>query len=200
MRAVFAIPRVPMSLLQKIVAVVLVILLGAAGYGWWRTNVGEGKAPKAGTATRKADSLIGVNTSIYALAQRVARLAEGPDEQGLSEAALRLADHEMDVAFNQALRRIDAHPPVLSTEAQRIQERLQKSEKLLEADQASENQLIAAISKATDAQRDSIQDQLDLIATQVELDKDEVEEANQDLLEAGGNLHQRIQQLMQTHA
>jgi hypothetical protein len=45
-----------------------------------------------------------------------------------------------------------------------------------------------------------LQDRLDLAQSQLELDKDEVETASQDLLQAGGNAHQRIQKMMQEHA
>ena len=45
----------------------------------------------------------------------------------------------------------------------------------------------------------ALQDRLDLTQSQLELDKDEVAAANQDLLQAGGNVHQRIQKMMQDH-
>jgi small-conductance mechanosensitive channel len=189
-----------MSTLQKIVVIVLLLLLGVTGYGWWHTNQPARVAAKPGKSLRAEDTAAGVDENTFALAQRLAPLADGPDEQKLADSAQRLADHELDVAFAAALRQLEAHPPVLSPEAQVIQSRLLKSQKLLETDQATVTQLTTAVSQANDAQRNSLQDQLDLIATQLELDKDEVEEANQDLLQAGGNQHQRIQLMMQEHA
>lgn len=186
--------------MQKIAAIVLLILLAAVGYGWWYTNQPAAAAARPSKASQHIDAATGVDQSTFALAQRLAAMAEGPDEQSLAESAQRLADHELDVAFAQALRQIQAHPPTLSPEAKTIQQRLDKSQKQLEADEARVTQLTAAVGQANDAQRPGVQSQLDLVATQLELDKDEVEEANQELLEAGGNLPQRIQQMMQKHS
>jgi small-conductance mechanosensitive channel len=189
-----------MSALQKIITVGLLMLLGATGYGWWYTNQPATTAVKPGKSPQASDATAGVDQNTFALARRMAAMADGADEQALAEAAQRVADHELDVAFAAALRQIEAHPPVLSPEAQAIQDRLLKSQKMLDADEASVTQLATAVGQASDAQRSALQDRLDLVATQLELDKDEVAEANQDLLQAGGNLHQRIQTMMQEHA
>jgi small-conductance mechanosensitive channel len=189
-----------MSAMQKIVVFGLLILLGATGYGWWHTNQPVRAAAKPGKTLRAEDTATGVDENTFALARRLTSLADGPEEQQLADSAQRLAEHELAVAFAAALRQLEAHPPVLSPQAQAIQVRLQKSQKLLEADQANVTQLTAAVAQANDAQKNSLQDQLDLASTQLELDKDEVEEANQDLLQAGGNEHQRIQMMMQEHS
>jgi small-conductance mechanosensitive channel len=185
---------------QKIAAIGLLILLAATGYGWWYTNQPARAASRPGRLAQPTDAATGVDQNAFALAQRLATLADGPEEQALAQSAQRFADHELDLAFTAALRRIEAHPPELSPAARRIQDRLDKSQKLLETDQASVTRLTAAVAQASDAQRNALQDQLDLATSQAELDKDEVEEASQDLLDAGGNLHQRIQNMMQTHA
>ena len=64
---------------------------------------------------------------------------------------------------------------------------------------AQVDQLTASLAKAADPQKGSLQDRLDLTQSQLELDKDEVAAANHDLLQAGGNVHQRIQKMMQDH-
>src|SRR5580658_540607 len=115
-----------MSLLQKIITVVLLILLGGTGYGWWYTNQPATAAAKPGRSPQETDIAAGIDQNTFALARRMAALAEGADEQAFAEAAQRVADHELDVAFAAALRQIEAHPPVLSPEAQAIQNRLLK--------------------------------------------------------------------------
>ncbi len=132
-------------------------------------------------------------------AQRLSALASVPEELQYAQAATQLADHELDVAFAAALRQIEARPPVLSPEAQKISDHLQQSQKQMESDQLQVQQLTASLAQASDAQKGAIQDRLDLTQSQLELDKDEVAAANQDLLEAGGNVHQRIQKMMQDH-
>jgi small-conductance mechanosensitive channel len=54
--------------------------------------------------------------------------------------------------------------------------------------------------QAAESDKADLQDQLDLVGSQVELDKDQIEDANNDLLAAGGNVHQRIQKAQEEHA
>ena len=192
-----------MRALQKTAATVLLASLVAALYGIWSTY--QPPPPELGRQEPTAPQATGVDESITVdqrtlrRAQRLGALATVPEEQQYAQAATQLADHELDVAFAAALRQIEAHPPVLSPEAQKISERLQASQKELEADQAQVDQLTRQLTQAPDAQKSDLQDRLDLAQSQLELDKDEVATANQDLLQAGGNVHQRIQKMMQEH-
>ena len=194
-----------MSALQKTAAAVLLTLLAAVLYGAWATYQPPPlEASTRGTATRPTktsdvDPTLAIDERTLLTAQRLEALATTPEELPHAQAAAQLADHELDLAFAAALRQIETHPPALSPEAQKIAAQLQKSQKLLESDQAQVAQLTAALAKATDSQKNALQDQLDLAKSQLELDQDEVEEANQDLLQAGGNVHQRIQKMMQDH-
>jgi len=191
-----------MRALQKTTATVLLASLAVAVYGIWATyqppppELGK-QEPVAGSST--VDTEIAVDERTLLRAQRLSALASASEELQYAQAATRLADHELDVAFAAALRQIEAHPPVLSPEAQTISDRLQKSQKQLESDQSQVEQLTASLAKAADAQKGALQDRLDLTQSQLELDKDEVAAANHDLLQAGGNVHQRIQKMMQDH-
>ena len=93
------------------------------------------------------------------IAQQLAPLATLPGEKELAAEAIRLTDHEVDIAFTAALRDAALHPPALSAEAKEIQARLQKAEHGLTATQAQVAQLNAAIAKATGDQKDSLEDQ-----------------------------------------
>ena len=188
-----------MSVVQKIAAVGLLVLLAATGYGLWSTSQSTPAPVKRVQPAARAEAPP-VDEATLITAQRLARLAGTAEEQSLAQSALRLADHELELALTAALREVEAHPPVLSPEAQRIQNRLQKSQQLLENDQAHVAQLTAVVGQARGPEKTSLQDELDLAQSQLDLDRDEVEEANQDLLEAGGNLHQRIQTTIQEHA
>ena len=192
-----------MRALQKTAATVLLASLVATLYGIWSTY--QPPPPELGRQEPTAPQATGVDASIAVdqrtlrRAQRLGALATAPEEQQYAQAATQLADHELDVAFAAALRQIEAHPPVLSPEAQKISERLQASQKELETDQAQVDQLTRQLTQAPDDQKSGLQDRLDLAQSQLELDKDEVATANQDLLQAGGNVHQRIQKMMQEH-
>jgi small-conductance mechanosensitive channel len=190
-----------MRALQKTAATVLLASLAAAAYGIWATY--QPPPPELGkqepVAASGVDTAIEVDERTLRRAQRLSALATAPEELTYAQAATQLADHELDVAFAAALRQIEAHPLVLSPEAQQISDRLQKSQKQLESDQAQVDQLTAGIKQANDAQKSALQDRLDLAQSQLELDKDEVAAANHDLMQAGGNVHQRIQKMMQDH-
>lgn len=195
-----------MSALQKTAAAVLLTILAAVLYGAWATYQppplelsGRGVTTRQGKTPFAVDPTLAIDEHTLLIAQRLEALATTPEELPHAQAAAQLADHELDLAFAAALRQLETHPPVLSPEAQKIAARLQKSQKQLENDQAQVAQLTAAVAQAADSHKSALQDQLDLAKSQLELDQDEVEEGNQDLLQAGGNVHQRIQKMMQDH-
>jgi small-conductance mechanosensitive channel len=186
-----------MTVVQKISTLLLVLLLAVAGVAWHKTAPPSAKVTKERAAALAATEL--VDQSMYTTAQRLARLAETPDEQAFAQSALRVADHALAFAFTTALRDVEAHPPALSADALRIQDRVRKSQGLLDSDQQRVTELSSALAQAKQTQKDALQDELDLAQSQLDLDKDELEEANQDLLEAGGNPQKRIETLQQEH-
>ena len=187
-----------MSFVQKVSAAVLALLLLAAAAAWVHT------APPTARATRKSAAAAAthelVDESTYTAALRLAQLPAAPDEQDLAQSALRVSDHALDLAFTAALSDADAHPPPLNSEAAKVQDRIHKSQALLDTDQQRVNDLTNQLAQAKTAQKDSLQDELDLAQSQLELDKDELDEADQDLMDAGGNPRRRIEALVQEHA
>jgi small-conductance mechanosensitive channel len=186
-----------MTVAQKISAILLALLLAAAGIGWWKTAPPTARVTRQRAAALAAAEL--VDQSTYTTAQRLARLAETPDEQSYAQSALRVADHAIAFAFTTALRDVEAHPPALSPDALKIQDRIRRSQGLLDSDQQRVTELTGALAHAKEAQKDALLDELDLAQSQLDLDKDELEEANQDLVEAGGNPQKRIEALEQEH-
>lgn len=186
-----------MTIAQKIFSAVLALLLVVAGAAWWKTAPPTAKVTKQRAAALAAAEL--VDESTYNTAQRLARLAETPDEQIYAQSALRVADHALAFAFTAALREVEAHPPRLSPEALQIQDRIRKSQALLDADQQRVMELTGALASSKETQKDALQDELDLAQSQLELDKDELEEANGDFVEAGGDQQKRIEALEQEH-
>src|SRR5216684_2260551 len=186
-----------MTIAQKLSTILLVLLLAAAGIGWWKTAPPTARVTKQRAAALAAAEL--VDQSTYTTAQRLARLATTPEEQSFAQSALRVADHALAFAFTTALRDVEAHPPELSPEALKIQDRIRKSKALLDSDQQRVTELTAALGNAKESQKDALQDELDLAQSQLDLDKDELEEADQDLVEAGGNPQKQIEALEQEH-
>jgi small-conductance mechanosensitive channel len=183
---------------EKILSGALGLSLILAGVAWWKTAPPTLRARKNQVAAITSTDL--VDQSTYSTAQRLMQAASTSEEDTFAQSALRIADHELDLAFTEALRDVEAHPPALNSETAAIQARILKSQALLAADQQRVNDLTAALAQAKADQKDKIQDQLDLAQSQLELDKDELDEANQNLVDGGGNPRQQIETMVQEHA
>jgi len=189
-----------MKTTQKIAAIVLVALLGAVAYGLFRTGQ---PASAPATSTQPAPGTAAqaplVDQTPLLTAQRLVQMPTSAEEKPFAEEALRLGDHEMDLAFAAAVRDAEENPPVLSAQAKEIEKRLQEAEKALEADKARVAQVTAAYEKAGGDRKDSLEDQLDVAKAQQELDQDEVDDAKQDLIRSGGDPKGRIQAMVEEH-
>ena len=185
---------------RKIAAIVLLALLGAGSYGLFRTG------QPASVPTIKTEAAYGgaargpiVDQTPLLTAQRLAQMPTTAEELPFAQEALRLGDHDMDLAFAAAVRDAQEHPPVLSAEAKEIEARLQQSERAVEADRAEIARLTAAYEKAGADKKDALDDQLDVAKAQQELDQDEADDAKQDLIRAGGDPKGRIQSMVEEH-
>ncbi|MGB2886846.1 MAG: mechanosensitive ion channel domain-containing protein, partial [Candidatus Acidiferrales bacterium] len=185
---------------QRIIAIVLLVLLGATTYALFRTEQQRTVSPIApGPLYFAGVQAPPVDQTPLLTAERLAQMPTSAEELPFAQEALRLADHEIDLAFAAAVRDAEEHPPVLSAEAKAIEARLQKAENALDADKARVEQLTAAETKTSGAKKDALDDQLEQAKAQVELDQDEVDEAKQDLTRAGGDTQGRIEALVQEH-
>jgi len=132
-------------------------------------------------------------------ARRMAALASTPEEQALAHQAEKVADHEVDLAFFDALRTSQENPPALSPEAKQILERKNKAAKALKDDQENIAQLTRKLAAAPEAQKDNLQDQIDVAKAQMDLDQDEFDDASEDLEQAGGDPESKIKRLKAEH-
>jgi small-conductance mechanosensitive channel len=187
---------------QEIAAIIILIIAGFTLYGFWETRqplssgVSSGKAAPESNASSKLPL---VDQSPLKLAQQLAQLASGHDERSLAQEALRLADYEVDLTFDNALREARLHPPPLTPETKEITDRLQKAQKLLDSDAERLKEITGKVAKATEAKKDAIQGDLVQAQADIELDQDEVDDARQDLIRAGGDLADRIESLRKEH-
>ena len=186
-----------MSALQKSATAALLLLLAAAGYGLWVTR--EPQLPAQAPPSVANSRMPVIDEDPLRTAQRLARLANTAEEQPLAQAAVQAADHELDLAFMAALHGIQSHPPVLSPEALKIQAHIADAQKRLAGDTELLEKLAQKMGKATEAEKPDLQDQLDLAGSQIEIEKDEIQEGNDDLMAAGGDVHQRIQKAQAEH-
>jgi small-conductance mechanosensitive channel len=189
-----------MKTTKQIATIVLVILAGGIAYGLFRT--GRSMTTSQITArveqSHAAHGLAIDQSSLYAV-RTLTQMPTSADELPLAQEALRLGDREMDLAFAAAVSDAREHPAVLSAEAKQIQARLQNAEKALDRDKTRVEQLTAALAKATDAKKDSLDNQLQQAKVQLELDQDEADNARQELSDAGGEAQGRIEELIKEH-
>jgi small-conductance mechanosensitive channel len=188
-----------MKTTKQIATIILIILLGAIAYGLFRT--GGPMTPQIATRVEVPHAGHGPaidQSSLYA-ARTLAQMPTSADELPLALEALRLGDREMDLAFAAGVADAREHPAVLSAEAKQIQARLQNAEKALDRDKARVEQLTAALARGSDAKKDSLDGQLQQAKVQVELDQDEVDNAKQELEDAGGEAQGRIEELIKEH-
>jgi small-conductance mechanosensitive channel len=132
-------------------------------------------------------------------ANNMAKLASTWDEQRLANQALKAGDREVDLAFEDALRDATNHPPQPTPEARELYARLNKAQTAVATDQDRVNQLTKQLASAAAAHQDEIQKQLDLMQAQLELDKDDLEDAQEDLVRSGADTLSLIQRQFKRH-
>src|ERR1700719_3494352 len=182
---------------QRIAALILILLLGAAAFALVRTRTSQ-PAFLAPTTANPAEPEL-VDQKPLQTAQQFAKMPTSEEEKPFAQQALELGDKEMDLAFAAAVLDAQQHPPVLTPQAKAIQARLQKAEDAADADKKRVDALTAADAKATGSKKDALDNQLDAAKAQLELDQDEVDAAKQDLSHAGGDPQGRIQVMLDQH-
>src|SRR5208337_4406950 len=179
---------------------ILVVLLGLTFYELWRTAQPDKPENTNGQNHGKlasAPEAALVDQGPLKTAQQLAQLASLPEEKAYAQEALRLADYEVDLAFDAALSDARNHPPSLSPEAKEALGRQQKAEKQLDVDNDHVKKLAEELGKASGNRADTLE--LDLAQAHVDLDHDELDDAKEDLFRAGGDLAGRIQAAKAEH-
>ena len=188
-----------------ITAIVLFLLVAAAVAGLLVTRESPQTEEAAGAPkgkllrTRAAAPLPLVDQRPLQTARRMAALAATPEEQALAHAAEKAGDHEVDLAFFDALRTAQQNPPPLSAEAKEIAARKAKAELTLKDDQENITLLTRKLAAASESQKDNLQDQIDVAKAQMDLDQDELDDASEDLEQAGGDPQSKIKRLQAEH-
>ena len=189
-----------------ITAIVLLVLVAAAivGMVWTREPV-----PSEDAVATPGKKLLGrkvatappplVDQRPLQTARNMAALAGTAEEQALAHQAEKVGDHEVDLAFFDALRTAEENPPPLSAEAKQIADRKAKAEQTLKDDQENIQLLTHKLAATPESQKDNLQDQIDVAKAQMDLDQDELDDAAEDLEQAGGDPQSKIKRLQAEH-
>src|SRR5712692_10554884 len=182
-----------MKRFKDLPALVLAVLLVAGLVGSYVTR--DASSTGAGVKKPAASSqTLPIDEPLLAVARQMASAADTSEEQPLALEALRLADHELDLAFATALREATQPSAPASGPLKQLADRVTQ----LKARIITGQENIAKLTKkaATD---EAASDQLDLAKAQLALDQDEVEDAQQDLARQGGDRHAKIQRALDEH-
>ena len=179
-----------------ITAIVLLTLVGVSILGllWTRepaagTEIAAPKKKGAAAPMRRVDQ------KPLQTARRLAPLAVTVEEQLYARQALRLANHELDLAFAEALRQAVEEAPPLSPEAKEKLTEKSRAEAAVAEDQRQIKQLTAQLAQAGGPARQALEDRLEMLRARLELDQDELEEAAENLERAGGDPQARVRRL-----
>lgn len=178
--------------------------LAAAGWFWTREPlppaVQELAGPKTSGLRRQGprrERL--VDQTPLLTARSLLPLAQTGEEQQQARQAERLANHEVDLAFADALRRAALAPAQASPELKALAEAKAKAESQVEADRQVVQRLTQQLAGAGLAAKGTLQDQLEVAKAQLQLDTDEFDAAAEDLAKAGGDSQARIRRLKEAH-
>ncbi len=176
-----------------IIVTVLLLLLVATGIGLLLTR---DSAHPTKSASAQAPP---VDQTPLKTANRVATLALTLEEKRIAEEAARVADHEVDLAFADALREATEHPASQDPKNRDLYLRMRKVQAAIADEQSHLAQLKTKIAAAPFNEKDSLQQQIDLLEAQLALDGDELDDAKQDLIRAGGDRAGTIERLREEH-
>jgi len=188
-----------MKLRIWITAILLLLLLGAATAGFVLTREpipvteeGQAAAPgkKAGPRRERR-----VDQRPLLMARRLGLLAKTPEEVVLARKAERLANHDVDLAFAEALRQIAESTPPPTEELRALQAEKAKAEAAVEENEKTLKRLSALLPAAKGSAQDRLEDQIEIAKAQLQLNRGELEEAAEELERAGGDPQARIRRL-----
>jgi small-conductance mechanosensitive channel len=174
-------------------AVVVLVLATSAAYLATR----ESSRPRKITAAEAATHLVDVRP--LPRARALAALAITVEEQRFAEEAARIADHEVDLAFADALRQASEQHPAQDPKNRDLYLKLQETQAALAETLAQIEQAKVRISAAKPSEKETLSDQKDLLDAEQALEEDEVEDAQQELIQAGGNQEDAVQRQRDQH-
>jgi small-conductance mechanosensitive channel len=182
---------------QRLILLGLSVLLLASITALIVTRDASPAAPSK--ASRKTVRVTPVDEKPLQTARRLDSLAATADERRFAQEAERVSDHEVDLAFAQALRDAGSQMARLTPQSRDLFTRLSKAEAELAADQAHLEQLKKQVETASGDRQDRLQQEADLTQAQVELDQDEVGDAKEDIDRAGVDPTSAIQKQFTAH-
>jgi small-conductance mechanosensitive channel len=172
---------------KNLPALVLAILLAGCLFAYYSTR--DSAKPVAPQSSATSDQLI--DTSLLQTALNLAPLAATPDEQAQAHETWRLADHELDLSFAAALSEAQAEAEAALAAPGPLRQLSDHIANLKNRVDADKKRLKDLADDAGDAR--------DLAQAQLDLDQDELDDAQEDLATRDGGKRAKLQRLLQEH-
>lgn len=184
----------------KFTLIILLMLSGMVAAGlFFNARQPSGEMPAASPPLPESGKVPEVDQGSLQTARTLSALAAGPEERQLAQDAQRVADHEVDLAFDGALRTASNEHPRQTRETEDIEKRIHQAEAAVDAGLAKIKELTAEAKSAQFDRQQALQQQTELVQAEVQLDQDEAADAQEDLVRAGGDARARLQRLLQEH-
>ena len=183
-----------------ITGALLALVLGT-GAAYLATR--ENSRPKAKTGSKAGAAQVAevpvVDERPLPTARALAALAITADEQRMAQGAARIADHEVDLAFADALRQAAELQPAQDPKSRDLYLKMQQAQTALTDVLSRVEQVKAKIATAKPSEKDALQDQKDLLDAEQALDEDEIEDAQQELIQTGADQESAVQRQRDQH-
>lgn len=189
-----------MKITRRMTEVALLGLLVAGIFGLYLTAGSNAPAASSkGTASPNGETL-SLNSHYLETARQLALTAATPEEQNAATNAFDAADRELDLAYAYDLQ-LAASEPVSETPAiQALQERIGRIRKAIERHQAEVHQLKSAMKRAGASRQAALEEQLDVSDAELNLSRESLGDAKDELARAGGDPQRRLEKLKAEHA
>ncbi len=185
---------------QWIVMLGLLLLVLAAALGLAFTAGTPSQAPiKLHKKEVKAAEPPLVDESPLTIARSLASVAATAEEQEFDRQAQKIGDHEVDLAFADALRAAAQTPIAMTPDIKDLFDRRARTEAAVKADDVLIVDLTKRMAGASENAKDNLQDQIDVAKAQLELDQDELDDAKEEIDRANADPQARIQHLLDAH-
>ncbi len=171
----------------------LLLLAAFAGFLVTRSAEPSPFSKRKGAATAPPKKL--VDEGPLQTANSLALLASTAEEQQIAQQAVRVADHEVDLAFASKLRQAQDNPAPLTGDLKALADRVHRLESRLKSVQQESDRL----TKAASSGNNDASGQLDIVQARVTLLQDVLDDAKQDLAERGGDPQAEIKKELDEH-
>jgi small-conductance mechanosensitive channel len=174
---------------RSLPVVILSVLLAACLFAYYYTaSPSTPSAPPKKTAAAPPPA---VDRSLLVTAIQLTPSAATTEEQAQAREVWRLADHELDLDFADALRQAESEAAAAAAANGRLRQ-LSDNIARLKDRVADDKKRVEDLGKDGD-------NALDLAQAQLDLDQDELDDAQSDLAREGGEKRARLQSLLQQH-